>query len=466
MSPITDYKHSCNRNHELAKAFLALKNERTEDVNMNKNTSSNIKANHPQITSVLNSTVVDANRMILNKDTGVEYDIDDLPIEIMRTSMHSLERISVEPLEIQAKTEITKNKTHKKHNFFGNLFHHHSNEVQSEEKIAMNDKLMMEDAEEEELEYKPVTIPIKMKGNTRDRILTDLRLSQTIKNAHKGSIFCLKFSERGDYLASGGQDSVLRIWTVCGSNADGIRWNPDLQQTIKHQSAESLLLEEAPNATDILNPVCLREYTGHRSHIIDICWSKEFILSASTDQTVLLWHTSKSRCLCLFQHSDVVTAVQFHPEHDYLFISGSLDSRVRLWNILDHKVIDWVQVPTVVTSATFSVNGKYAVIGCLDGQCFFYAMEGHRLSYATAIECRNSSGKYKKGTKVTGVIYRPVPKKSVLYSFLKSNEIWRKIVICMSFFIASLVLKSLLDFFFLLLLVLRTWITGIAGIHQ
>jgi len=160
------------------------------------------------------------------------------------------------------------------------------------------------------------------------------------------------------------------------------------------------------SSDDILSIIAYREFTGHRADIIDISWSNgEFILSASIDQTVMLWHTSRTRCLCLFQHSDIVTSVQFHPNEDYLFLSGSFDSRLRLWNILEHRVVDWVQVPTLVTCTTFSKNGKFAIAGLYDGQCFFYSTHGHRLKYVTAIECRNHKGKYRKGRKVTGLQY-------------------------------------------------------------
>jgi WD40 repeat protein len=43
-------------------------------------------------------------------------------------------------------------------------------------------------------------------------------------------------------------------------------------------------------------------------------------------------------CLCVFQHIDFVTAIAFHPRNDQFFLSGSLDGKLRLWNIPDKKV--------------------------------------------------------------------------------------------------------------------------------
>lgn len=38
------------------------------------------------------------------------------------------------------------------------------------------------------------------------------------------------------------------------------------------------------------------------------------------------------------QHDDFVTAIDFHPTNDKLFLSGSLDERLRLWSIPEHRV--------------------------------------------------------------------------------------------------------------------------------
>jgi WD40 repeat protein len=58
-----------------------------------------------------------------------------------------------------------------------------------------------------------------------------------------------------------------------------------------------------------------RLFNGHKLDVIDLAWSKaDFLLSASIDKTVRLWHVSRNQCLCLFQHPDVVTSVAFHPK--------------------------------------------------------------------------------------------------------------------------------------------------------
>ncbi|EEC03180.1 WD-repeat protein, putative, partial [Ixodes scapularis] len=103
-----------------------------------------------------------------------------------------------------------------------------------------------------------------------------------------------------------------------------------------------------------------------------------FILSSSMDKTVRLWHISSRECLCCFQHVDFVTAIAFHPRDDRYFLSGSLDGKLRLWNIPDKKVALWNELDgqtKLITAANFCQNGKFAVVGSYDGRCVFYNTE-------------------------------------------------------------------------------------------
>ncbi len=145
---------------------------------------------------------------------------------------------------------------------------------------------------------------------------------------------------------------------------------------------------------------------GHKADVVDIAWSKgNFILSASIDKTVRLWHVTRGKCLLMFQHTDFVTAVAFHPVEDRYFLSGSFDKKLRVWNIPAHKVVEWVQTSNIITSATFSPDGQSAAAGLYNGQLVIYQTE--QLKYRTQVDCRNRSGKNSGGKKVTGLQFSP-----------------------------------------------------------
>ena len=52
----------------------------------------------------------------------------------------------------------------------------------------------------------------------------------------------MEFNKKGDYLATGGQDTILRIWTICGSTSDTKRWDTKLyQQLLKKKKSQSTI---------------------------------------------------------------------------------------------------------------------------------------------------------------------------------------------------------------------------------
>jgi len=291
---------------------------------------------------------------------------------------------------------------------------------------------------EEKKRKKAYSAKAKATGK-KQRDFEFVRMEQMIVE-HDGPIWTMKFNSEGRYLATGGQDTIVRVWTVVGNSMDKARWkrrprkrrhtmevNTTLGQTRdSHETPggpNSLLggtqsvpapspapkAEPRPPKGAIINPIPYREYHGHKADVIDIDWchGTDFILSSSLDSTVMLWHTTKDKCLCIFQHADYVTSVRFHPTNSTYFVSASFDSRIRLWNILDHRVVAWYQLDTLVTAVTFAPNGKFVVAGLYNGQCVFLRldMDRLRLTWFQMKDCRNGR---RAGKKVTSIQYHPM----------------------------------------------------------
>ncbi|XP_026820788.1 WD repeat-containing protein 44 [Rhopalosiphum maidis] len=243
---------------------------------------------------------------------------------------------------------------------------------------------------------------------------------QEFCHEHTGPVWCMKFSMCGRLLATAGQDRVLRVWVLRDAYKDfhEMRKKYDADKVSPTPSTESLVsqlsVDDQSFAADpddrgpfMSRPFCT--YTGHRSDLLDIAWSKNyFVLSSSMDKTVRLWHISRRECLCCFQHIDFVTAICFHPRDDRYFLSGSLDGKLRLWNIPDKKVAVWNEVEgqtKLITAANFCQNGKFAVVGSYDGRCIFYTTD--QLRYHTQIHVRSTRGRNSTGRKISGI--EPMP---------------------------------------------------------
>ncbi len=60
-----------------------------------------------------------------------------------------------------------------------------------------------------------------------------------------------------------------------------------------------------------------------------------------------------------------VTCVDFNPLNDNYFISGSIDGKVRIWEVLGCQVVDYTVIREIVTAVSFRPDGKVGKIICL-----------------------------------------------------------------------------------------------------
>ncbi|GJD05862.1 WD repeat-containing protein 44 [Galdieria sulphuraria] len=251
-----------------------------------------------------------------------------------------------------------------------------------------------------------------------NRELTNLFLIQSIQ-AHNGPIWCVKLSKTGSYLASAGEDNVIRVWKLSSENSDfELNSKEDIEMTQRIEKNDDIV----PKARDItinslyrkeyIKPRPFREYKGHHRDILSLDWSQnDFLLSASIDKTVKLWHISVDTCLRSFQHADFVTCACFHPQDERVFLSGSLDDKLRLWNAIDKTVLSWTETPDVITACAISEDGKQALVGSYRGQCKVYYLKNEKgdwcIQYITQFDVRSRRGKNSRGSKISGICFSP-----------------------------------------------------------
>jgi len=273
------------------------------------------------------------------------------------------------------------------------------------------------------------TVPVKCVG--KSKLASDfspLLLTMTLTKIHDGPIWCTAFNKDGTYFATGGMDGVLQIWDVSppsphdDTTTTTTHPDPDdtdsicdatthFSETTSDTDAEST----APHTHHgtpaqgteirILSSTPRQRFTDHTQDIVDVSWSHtDFLLSASLDKTVRLWHPTRPTCLRLFRHADLVPAVSFHPNDDRYFLSGSFDRKVRIWSIKDGRVKDWVQTPHIISAAEYQPDGESIAVGLFDGKVIFYTVDGGiKLKYRTQINCKNK--KSAVGEKVTGLTF-------------------------------------------------------------
>ena len=134
----------------------------------------------------------------------------------------------------------------------------------------------------------------------------------------------MKFSKNGKYVATAGQDGVIRVWEVIlqrgqprtqdsaesptfthaqhhDSSAGGLS-NGESLPPADRQTDSSTMYEGYCSNCPVLRGQPYRVYQGHKQDVLELCWSaSQFVLSASMDKTVKLWHISMDECLRTFK---------------------------------------------------------------------------------------------------------------------------------------------------------------------
>lgn len=259
--------------------------------------------------------------------------------------------------------------------------------------------------------------------------------------AHNGYISVLKFSHDGRYLASAGDDGVVRIWEVSEQD-DPTHSGIQVKDPSSRYFSTNHLSELAPIKVDgektrkikklsdltcvILPPKVIRilekpvhEFHGHTGEILSLSWSRKgYLLSSSVDKTVRLWQIGHSECLKVFAHNNYVTCVEFNPVDENHFISGSIDGKVRIWEVKRGQVVDWVDNREIVTAVCYYTNGKGFIVGTLDGNCSFYDIIDKQVHLDTHI-CVMSKKKWPR--QITGFQFCPTDSRKVIVSSADSQ---------------------------------------------
>lgn len=261
----------------------------------------------------------------------------------------------------------------------------------------------------------------------RSKELSAVYQGQVIKG-HDGAILTMKFSPDGQFLATGGEDGVVRVWGVAQSEDCKIPMDDpscvylkahrqsglgpvdaDNEKKCKvkgvKQSADSACVV-IPTVVFQISKQPLHEFRGHSGDVLSLSWSNnKHLLSASTDKSVRLWEIGSANCITVFPHSNFVTCVQFNPTNENQFISGSIDGKIRVWDIPRCSVIDWVDIRDIITAVCYRPDGKGAVVGTITGNCRFYDASDNLLRFETQVAV---SGKKKSSLKrITAFEFSP-----------------------------------------------------------
>ncbi|KAK4215389.1 transcriptional repressor tup1 [Rhypophila decipiens] len=206
----------------------------------------------------------------------------------------------------------------------------------------------------------------------------DVDLVHTLQ--HESVVCCVRFSSDGKYVATGCNRSaqIYDVETgekVCVLQDDSIDMTGDLYIRSVCFSPDGQYLatgaeDKMIRVWDIATRTIRNTFSGHEQDIYSLDFSRDgrTIASGSGDRTVRLWDIETSQLLSTLSIEDGVTTVAISPDTKYV-AAGSLDKSVRVWDIRGF-LLERLEGPDghkdSVYSVAFSPNGRDLVSGSLD----------------------------------------------------------------------------------------------------
>lgn len=274
------------------------------------------------------------------------------------------------------------------------------------------------------------------------------------------AIWVNKFSVNGKYMAVGSRDGSIWIWKVLSSPVE--RWEmnykEELHSEVKRRATtlkqhhpingnvasggsslnfskkdqklaeksekESAKLSTASLYAPVFQPQPYRIYREHGSSVLDLDWSRNgFLLSASMDKKVMLWHVERERPLKVFLHPDFVTCLKFYPLDDRFFVSGCLDHKCRMWSILDDEVIFEFDCQDLITSMVLTPeSGEYTIIGTFNGYVYILETDGLQLVSSFHVKDKETQNHTSSQDISPGSKHHHGPRVTYLQCFIAPND--------------------------------------------
>ncbi|MEO5372068.1 MAG: pentapeptide repeat-containing protein [Magnetococcus sp. DMHC-1] len=170
----------------------------------------------------------------------------------------------------------------------------------------------------------------------------DPSLALRIQSGHSTGVCCVAFSSGRNIIASGSDDSTIRLWdagtgslirTLAGhaQSVRSVAFSPDGVRLASGSTDKTIRIWDGATGN------WLRTFTGHEKSVTSVVFNPEGtrLASGSEDNTIRIWDGATGdllRILMLTKHANSSNwSVAFSPEGTRL-ASGSEDKTIRIWD--------------------------------------------------------------------------------------------------------------------------------------
>ncbi|XP_040204233.1 protein HIRA isoform X2 [Rana temporaria] len=170
---------------------------------------------------------------------------------------------------------------------------------------------------------------------------------------HLACVNCVRWSNNGAYLASGGDDKLIMVWKKSG------------------YIGPSTVFGSSSKLANVEQWRCLIILRNHSGDVMDVAWSPHdaWLASCSVDNTVVIWNALKfpEIIATLRGHSGLVKGLTWDPVGKYI-ASQADDHSLKVWRTMDWQLETSITKPfdecggtTHVLRLSWSPDGHYLV---------------------------------------------------------------------------------------------------------
>ncbi|XP_033155031.1 periodic tryptophan protein 2 homolog [Drosophila mauritiana] len=219
------------------------------------------------------------------------------------------------------------------------------------------------------------------------------------QQGHSSEMTCIAYSSDGQFIATGGEDSKVKLWNTQSSfcfvtfseHTSGVT---GIQFSRNKKFLVSSSLDGTVRAFDVNRYRNFRTFTSPNPaqfSCVAVDYSGELVAAGGQDVfDIFLWSIKTGKLLEIISgHEGPVVSIAFSPvATSSTLVSGSWDKTVKIWNCLEsnseHETIDAV---SDVTNVTFSPSGEEIAVATLSGNITIFDIKS--AGQVATIEGRN-----------------------------------------------------------------------------